>query len=514
MKNLLLATFALYLIVGSGINKIKAQIMDELNGSTLGTPYGITYTATPNGQGAVFLRTNESRIEYPFLNGLPHQGTIEMLIKVTQGYGYSNYTLYDNQTSASIFTTGPSDVWYLGAMWLNVNDTGGISLTTALTATPTSHTLSAPGTAFRFNEWHVVSFSYGSQGQYIKVDGQLVASNSSYTETLQACGDWGSNRVEPTVGEFLSVFWANNQYESGFEGTLDRFRASTTQQDWVLNVVNCNDTTVYNNLSITVCDSVLLGGSYQHTTGIYYDSLQTVNGNCDSIRITNLDVINPFPYTDTIPVYDTTSITVYDTTTVFDTTNVTVYDTSIVTINDTVLTNIYDTIPVYDTVTVTDTVQVYDSTFVTVTDTVIVTDTNTVTVYDTTMVYDTTVVTVTDTNYVTDTTYVTIYDSISVTDTLIIDVNTGLNPPNNVNTVKVFPNPSKTHIYIDNGNFALLSGYKIAIENSLGQQVFFSLINQQQFFVDLSGWTGNGLYFVHIIDPQNNTIDIRKIILQ
>lgn len=26
--------------------------------------------------------------------------------------------------------------------------------------------------------------------------------------------------------------------------------------------------------------------------------------------------------------------------------------------------------------------------------------------------------------------------------------------------------------------------------------------------------TGNGLYFVHIIDPQGNTIDIKKIVLQ
>lgn len=34
------------------------------------------------------------------------------------------------------------------------------------------------------------------------------------------------------------------------------------------------------------------------------------------------------------------------------------------------------------------------------------------------------------------------------------------------------------------------------------------------FFVDLSGWTGNGTYFVKIVDAQNNTVDVRKIILQ
>jgi hypothetical protein len=244
-------SFILFSLIG--LSSVFAQvIMDELNGSTLGTPTGITYTATTNGQGAVFSRTAESRIEYPFSMGLPHQGTIEMLIKVTNGYSYNNYTLVDNQENAHIFTTGPSDVWYLGAMWLNVNNNGNIALTTALSSTPTSHILTATGTAFRFNEWHVVSFSYGSQGQYLKVNGQLVASDSSYTETLQACGDWGSNRVKPTVGEFLSVFWNNNQYEHGFEGTLDCFRASSTQQDWVLTSLISSIKVSENNKTIKV----------------------------------------------------------------------------------------------------------------------------------------------------------------------------------------------------------------------------------------------------------------------
>jgi len=32
--------------------------------------------------------------------------------------------------------------------------------------------------------------------------------------------------------------------------------------------------------------------------------------------------------------------------------------------------------------------------------------------------------------------------------------------------------------------------------------------------VDLSTWTGNGIYFVHLINDSGNTIDIRKIVLQ
>ena len=119
--------------------------------------------------------------------------------------------------------------------------------------------------------------------------------------------------------------------------------------------------------------------------------------------------------------------------------------------------------------------------------------------------------------YDTVTTHITVYDSVlvSVTDTLIINaIITGLTPPNNINIFKIFPNPTNDHITIDNGNIANLTGYQIKITNSLSQQVFQSAITQQQFYVDLSTWTGNGIYFVHIIDGQGNTIDIKKIVLQ
>ncbi len=112
------------------------------------------------------------------------------------------------------------------------------------------------------------------------------------------------------------------------------------------------------------------------------------------------------------------------------------------------------------------------------------------------------------------TTYDTITTLISVTDTLIINTTLSLPAPNNENTILIYPNPASDHITIDNGNFVAMAGYTIKIENNAGQQVFQSAINQAQFYVDLSTWTGNGLYFVHLIDAQNNTVTVRKIVLQ
>ena len=108
-----------------------------------------------------------------------------------------------------------------------------------------------------------------------------------------------------------------------------------------------------------------------------------------------------------------------------------------------------------------------------------------------------------------DTTYIT------VTDTLLINtLITGINPPNNSNTIKVYPNPANSHITIEYGDFVLMNGYQLRIENSIGQEVFQTSITQQSDYLNLDNWGGNGLYFVHIVDPQGNTIDIRKIVLQ
>jgi hypothetical protein len=107
------------------------------------------------------------------------------------------------------------------------------------------------------------------------------------------------------------------------------------------------------------------------------------------------------------------------------------------------------------------------------------------------------------------------YQNITVTDTLLINTGiTGFNPITYENTLRVWPNPTNDHITIDAGNLNVMNGYSIRITNSLGQQMFQSAINQQQFYLDLSTWTGNGMYFLNLIDPSGNIIDIKKIVLQ
>jgi len=102
----------------------------------------------------------------------------------------------------------------------------------------------------------------------------------------------------------------------------------------------------------------------------------------------------------------------------------------------------------------------------------------------------------------------------TVTDTLIIQITVGLPTPNIANTLLIYPNPAKDRITIDNGNYTAMSGYSIKIQNSLGQQVFNSAINQAQFNIDLSTWTGKGIYYVRLLDASGNVVTTRKILLQ
>ena len=114
-----------------------------------------------------------------------------------------------------------------------------------------------------------------------------------------------------------------------------------------------------------------------------------------------------------------------------------------------------------------------------------------------------------------DTVTTTIEKHISVTDTLIIDaLLTGIQGPDNINTLKVYPNPARDFLYINTGDYARMNGYKLKIINQLGSVVFETNVEDPLYQVNLSTWSGKGLYFIQLIDSGEMIIDIRKIILQ
>ena len=109
-----------------------------------------------------------------------------------------------------------------------------------------------------------------------------------------------------------------------------------------------------------------------------------------------------------------------------------------------------------------------------------------------------------------------LYNSVSSNECLTMTINTGVlstNPFTYTSSVSIYPNPANDQITIDCGNLANVSGWSIKITNMLGQEVFSQPMNTQQYLVPLNTWSGQGMYFVKIINAQNEVVNIKKIIL-
>jgi hypothetical protein len=108
-----------------------------------------------------------------------------------------------------------------------------------------------------------------------------------------------------------------------------------------------------------------------------------------------------------------------------------------------------------------------------------------------------------------------LYNSTSTSECLTMTINTGVlstNPETYTSTVNIYPNPANDQITIDCGNLANVVGWNIKITNMLGQEVFNQPMNTQQYVVPLNSWSGQGMYFVKIINAQNEVVNIKKII--
>ncbi len=110
-----------------------------------------------------------------------------------------------------------------------------------------------------------------------------------------------------------------------------------------------------------------------------------------------------------------------------------------------------------------------------------------------------------------------LYNSLGTNECLTMTINSGAlstNPVPYTSSVSIYPNPANDHITIDCGNIANVTNWSIKITNILGQEVFNQPMNTQQYIVPLNTWTGTGMYFVKIINAQNEVLNIKKIILQ
>lgn len=217
------------------------HMIDHLDWSTRGTPFGIQYKVIGDGDCerhvAEFRQRWESRIDYEFGKDISLAGTIEWWINVEHGYKYQDFALKDSLPIALIFSTDTwyGDVTWPGSTWLWAEEDGTLTweMATSKFDSTARHKVVASNTDFRFGQWHALGISYGPEGQYLMLDGEIVASNPANDQILGAGGNFHEPLNVPSIGESASTYALNNQREGGFEGYVDKFRASIYQQDWV-----------------------------------------------------------------------------------------------------------------------------------------------------------------------------------------------------------------------------------------------------------------------------------------
>jgi len=206
--------------------EFEGNANDSSGNGNHGTEHGLIYMQGNNNIFAQFSRDKESRLQLPF-SFMPKTGSLFMDVNIDNGYAYNSNILQDNNSYALIFTTDiqGGDVTWPGSTWLYANNNGDIELRIAgekyEAGWNAKYTLKATNTNFNFDEWHNIGISFGKNGKYIYLDGKVVASDLTQTTELSAGGTHSAPIDIPTIGESVSGFWNNNQFEGGFKGSVD-----------------------------------------------------------------------------------------------------------------------------------------------------------------------------------------------------------------------------------------------------------------------------------------------------
>ena len=83
-----------------------------------------------------------------------------------------------------------------------------------------------------------------------------------------------------------------------------------------------------------------------------------------------------------------------------------------------------------------------------------------------------------------------------------------------INGITIYPNPTNSKISIDCGAQSNLIGSQIKITNTLGQEIYNSVLYQQIQDISLSSIASSGMYFVSIVDTQGKVVTTKKLVLQ
>ncbi len=102
----------------------------------------------------------------------------------------------------------------------------------------------------------------------------------------------------------------------------------------------------------------------------------------------------------------------------------------------------------------------------------------------------------------------------SQTAVLSVNGNVSIEGHDDSEAFSIFPNPSRTQVTISFGKYANKKGHSVQIVNALGQTMYSTSISQEACLIDVSAWSGNGLYYVQILDANKEILETRTLVVQ
>ncbi len=98
--------------------------------------------------------------------------------------------------------------------------------------------------------------------------------------------------------------------------------------------------------------------------------------------------------------------------------------------------------------------------------------------------------------------------------TLYIEGQTAANPKSylELSKVNIYPNPTSGILYVKSDKMYI--GYEVEVLNSLGQVLYKSTIDHNDYKINTSDWASKGVHMVQIYGEDNRLIEVMKILVE
>lgn len=193
----------------------QSLLFDPFEGSSYGTINGATYTNIGyNGQALLFDEVGDSvRYDSSFF---PSEGTFEAYVYLNGDNPNWNDIIFDSNARGGYI--GKTNI----ALYIMSDRTLSFRFWGPTTDSSDKYYISS-SVALELNTWYSVGASWGSQGIYLYIDGQLQGSDPSATDS------WDPEPVY--LGDCPDDDWAGSNYYNSLYGIIDSVRTSTKQND-------------------------------------------------------------------------------------------------------------------------------------------------------------------------------------------------------------------------------------------------------------------------------------------